>query len=661
MAHHDPSEQIAENANAGRIAVGSALALAYLLTAALFGSAVEAGRFALSLAVFVAPGIPVARRWFRGHEALLAGSALGYFASSVVASALARFELLSSVSVLLGSALLYVLSLALSSRIPERPSRESPRGGRVWLAATFVFCLSLAALPFLKVGAHVPEGVAYRAYFSADLMTHLSVVAELQKETYPLENPFYAGDRLGYYWLFFLAPAAFGVSASNQSALLSLYVFSGLLFGGLFFAAAREIGLGPPRAFVATAVALGAVSYEGLFTLGRSWLLGGSFRDINVDAFARWELGLVSLDGLHRGLLYTPQHLFSYGVLVVLLVLVLRGEPTARSSAILAGVLLGAMAGTSIVTAMLAGPWLMLVMLTRAPSFRRFLAPAVWTISIALLLFGVYVCLGFFGDAGGALTLRMPRWPEPLSILLLDAGALFLLVLARPYDGLSRRDLEIAALAALALLAALFLDLEGYEGVWMAWRAGSVLLVALGVLAAPAFEGALSLKRALVIAPAVLTVSLDVFNAQDISNRSVSAGEFRWTTVVSDDEWEALRWIREHTPRDSVVQWDVRAREFGEWAFIPALAERRMAVGSPIFLLDLRKYRLRERREVRRIFASEDATEAHRRAKELGIDYLFIGARELRVRGERLRKLFESKELFKPAFSNDGVTVMEVI
>lgn len=662
MAHHDSSHEIAGKRSRARLLLGGSLVVAFAGLVVVFRSISEALWFALSLAVFVAPGIPLARRWFSGFEAILVGTALGYFGSSVAASLLVRFELATPVRALSTSIALLLISLVVSRWIPARHEKDPPSsasGSLSWLAATFAFSVLLVIVPFSKVGARVPEGIAYRAYFSADLMTHLSVVAELQKGDYPLVNPFYAGDRLGYYWLFFTYPAAVGQWASNQETLLGLYLLSGMLFTGLFFVAAIELGLGPPRAFLATVVVVGAVSYEGVFALARDLLGGESWRQTNVDAFGRWVLGLVSLDGLHRSLLYTPQHLFSYSLLVVLLVLVLRGEPRETPTAIASGVLLGGMAGASIVTAMLAGPWLILVVLSRSRTLRHFVALSLWITLPALVLLGWYLLLGFFGDAGGALALRRPAWAELPSILLLDCGALVLLLAFR--GRFVRRDGEIAALALLALGAVLFLDLKGYEGVWMAWRAGSVLLVALGVLAAPAFRGVLGWKHGFILVPAVLTVALDLVNAQDISNRNLSPGEFRWTTVVSREEWEALQWIRAHTPQEAVVQWDVRARELGEWAFLPAIAERRMAVGSPIFLLDLRKYRIRERRYVRPIFSLASAGEAHRLALSLGIDYLFLGAAELEVRGEHLRKLFEAPELFHPVFSNDGVTVLEVL
>ena len=589
--------------------------------------------------------MPVARRWFTGHEAWLVGAALGYLVSLLAASVLFRFELATPSAVLAISVV--VLALALRFMGAGRiETSELP-----WLTVTWLVVMLIVVVPFSRVGASVADGVAYRAYFSADLMTHLSVVAELQKGGFPLHNPFYQGAGLGYYWLFFTLPAALGVWLGNQTALLATYLAGGLLFAGLLYAAARRFDLAPARACLAASVMMGAASYEGLLALARS----ESWMNINVDAFSRWVLELISLDGLHRGLLYTPQHLFSYSLLVILILLVHNGEPRRVSAAVFCGVLLGGMAGTSIVTAMLAGPWLVLVLWRRRHG-APFLAMATASTVTSLGFLAWYVDLGFFGEAGGALTLRSPKLLELPSILLIDCGALCLLAWRH-----MQREIELVLLAALALVAVLFLDLRGYEGVWMAWRAGSVLLVALGLVAARALSGPLSLTHAIILAPAVLTVSLDVYNAADVANRNPSPGGFPWTTVVPRAEREALDWIRRETPPDAVVQWDVRARELGEWALVPALGERRMAVGFPIFLLDLQKYRQRERRYARPIFNSGDAAEAHRKARELGIDYLVIGAAELRVRGERTRPLFEAEDRFRTVFESDGVAVLAVL
>jgi hypothetical protein len=48
-------------------------------------------------------------------------------------------------------------------------------------------------------------------------------------------------------------------------------------------------------------------------------------------------------------------------------------------------------------------------------------------------------------------------------------------------------------------------------------------------------------------------------------------------------------------------------------------------------------------------------------AREAGIDYLIIGSRELTLRGERVRKLWEAPELFREVYANRQATIFEVI
>ncbi|MFQ5790153.1 MAG: hypothetical protein ACE5JI_06705 [Acidobacteriota bacterium] len=667
MAHHDSGDEIrvAQRSKAATL-VALAFALSFLLVAtALAGSVGRVCSFLLAAAVFVAPGIPLARLCFARSERLLAGGALGYLLSSLLASGMyrwARFELWTVAGACLSLALILQLALWRATPPPEVEQERSESGssGAGWLVAAMALAMALVALPFMRVGELTSEGVAYRAYFSADLMTHLSVVAELQKQQFPPENPFYAGRPLAYYWLFFVFPSLLGPRLGNQQALLLTYLSGAVLFAGLAFATARRLAAPPLLAFLAVAAGLAAASFEGLAALTQAAWQGEpltSFRDMNLDAFSRWAFELTSLDGLHRSLLYTPQHLFSYSLLLLLCLIVLRGGPRAVSSCLLAGGLLGGMAGASIVTAMLAGPWLVLVRLSRGGR------PVLVVRDLALVALASLVCLiwyfhlGFFGEAGAALILRRPQLLDIPALALLDCGPL--LILSWPALGQPRAR-PLVLLGGMAAAAVLGLDIRGYEGVWMAWRAGSVLLVALLLLAAAGIGRWSWMGRGLVLLPALLTTGFDVYNAQDIRNRNPSRGEFRWTTVVSQPEIEALGWIRSETPRLAVVQWDARARERGEWALIPALAERRMSVGFPIFLLDLRRYRARERREIRSIFTSPDAETAYRLAKAARIDYLFVGRQELAIRGDRVRKLWEAPEYFRPVFANQQVTVFEV-
>lgn len=668
MAHHDPSEEIESSHRRawGRTAIAPAalVLLVVLLALILAGSTRQACLFFAAWAIFVAPGFGLARNRFPGLEGLFVGAALGYLASSLLASLLYRWGGLGAPSLAMGC-LVMAGGLWLAGRrgSPVARNGEPSHDGR-WLVASLALVVVMVALPFAKVGAETAGGIAYRAYFSADLMTHLSVVAELQKGDVPPQNPFYRGEGLGYYWLFFLFPAVVGRWIGNQEALLLTDLMGVLLFGGLAFYAARRVARSPRWGFLGVAAGVGAASFEGVATLawatavGRRWSV---FQDMNVDAFSRWVLELTSLDGLHRSLLYTPQHLFSYSLLLIFLILVLHREELRTGDAALLGLLLGGMAGTSIVTPMLAGPWWLAwegLRAVRGGSGKPRVRDLAIVVGIATGLLAWYFELGFFGQAGAALTFRPFHGAEIPAIVLLECGGVFLISL--PALGVPRCR-PLWGLASLALIAVLILDVRGYEGVWMAWRAGSVLLLVLLLLATVgAHRWPASVLVALFVTGAP-TVALDVFNAQDLENRRLSAGGFRWTTLVTQPEVEALAWIRRETPRDAVIQWDVRARNPGEWALIPAVGERRMAVGFPIFLLELRKYRARERRQIRPIFVSPDPREAHRLAVEAGIDYLVVGLAELDVRGGRVRKLWEAPDLFRIRHASPDVTVFEVV
>jgi len=630
-----------------------------LLATAISGALSRVLIFAAALVVFVLPGVFLAGRWFSGYERHATGAALGYLLSSLIASLFYHVGILSPARLGLAS-LALSLVIAISFGRPQVSFRKASWETRSWLTATLALAMCLVAVPFLRVAEETAEGAAYRAYFSADLMTHLSVVAELQKGDSPPQNPFYAGQTLGYQWLFFLFPALVGKWIGNQQALLLTDLSVCCLFAALAFSAANRLAARPSLAFGAVGIGLAAASYEGLAVLVRAAWVGeplGSFRDVNVDAFSRWFFELTSLDGLHRSFLYTPQHLYSYALLMVLVLLLLNGESRGVANSLAAGALLGGMAGISIVTAIIVGPWLALGRILAGGERKALLRDLLITGVVALGCLAWFFELGYFEEAGGELVLRFPRLAEIPALVLLEAGPLFLLGLPALA---ARHALPWGGLAGIALIATLFMDIGSAPGVWMAWRAGSILLIALMLMVAVTIRKMRPALLAVVLLPATLTCGLDIFNAQDVTNRDLSRGEFRWTTVVHPSDEDVLAWIRAHTAPEAIVQWDIRAREPGEWALIPALAERRMAVGFPIFLLDNRKYRARERR-LRPIFVSSDPDEAYRLATEAGIDYLVIGSREVTVRGERVRKFWEAPERFREVYANRVATVFEVM
>ena len=93
------------------------------------------------------------------------------------------------------------------------PCRRSP-GAITWRWPCLLTLVLLVVGPvFANIGKPMPLGLAYRAYFTADLFAHMSVVAELAHGTIPPLNPYLPTEPLPYYWAYFSLPG--GVQGSS--------------------------------------------------------------------------------------------------------------------------------------------------------------------------------------------------------------------------------------------------------------------------------------------------------------------------------------------------------------------------------------------------------------------------------------------------------------
>ena len=166
---------------------------------------------------------------------------------------------------------------------------------------------------FAHVGAATPAGLAYRAYFIADLFAHMSVVAELVRGLTPPLNPFLPAEPLPYYWSFFSFPALFAMVqpslAVDRGILLTNLTVAGV-YAATWLLVLRAAGLSPWASATAWILVVLASSFEGLYFLVEPTRhhLWTDFRYLNIDAVTRWRWDLPPVDGLHRLFWYTPQH-----------------------------------------------------------------------------------------------------------------------------------------------------------------------------------------------------------------------------------------------------------------------------------------------------------------------------------------------------------------
>ncbi len=635
----------------------------------------------------IAPGWPVAAYVFgaRHGATWIAGFALGYPLTAFllwipIALGVPRPETIV-VTWAAGTAVIWAVLFPRRARRIDLP--RWTRRDTAALAMVVALVPLLVGRPFSRIGERDAAGERlFRAYFTADFVWHMALTAELEKADNPPRNPYRAKDTLHYYWLHFVPPSSAAlvmphilpdrVGRLTVNALGTGMIFAAMVFLFAWMACGGRAG---PSA-VAVALAFVAASAEGLYLIQRC-LRGGAplaaIREINVDATTYWFFQAVTIDGLQRSLYYNTHHSMACAVGLVALVIVARAGARMGGGVALA---CGASLGLALMVSPFPGGLISLTWgLAAAADLvidRERFCSKVATLALAGLpvigAVGWMVANQTLEGAGSNLRFGLSRLAmrAPLVAIPLAAGP----ILAPALAGLaaswrlprSARPALLAVVAAFLLI--FFVTLTSAEP-WIGWRAGQVMFVAAPGLGALGFAALWDRRRWAAIALAagvalagVPTAVLDYINAQDVETRTMGPG-FPWTVVVTRNEQEALDWIKRHTKPWQTVQVEPTARGRASWTLIPSFAERRMATGLPISLLDEPAYH-RASERVRELYATEDPDLAHRIARSMGIRYLYLGQVELEHYPEAGVKFDRRLDLFTKVFQNPEVRIYSV-
>ena len=225
----------------------------------------------------------------------------------------------------------------------------------------------------------------------------------------------------------------------------------------------------------------------------------------------------------------------------------------------------------------------------------------------------------------------------------------------------------LAVLAVTCIVFYFFIDVRDHQNVYVGWRVGHLLFMASAVTFAFVFDRvsrwpaarrlAAFIVVGIVLAPAAVTTAIDIYNTQDVSNRSQAPG-FLWTLVITHDDRQFFDWIRERTPAEAIFQVDPAARDSHTWAYLPASAERRMSAGLPISMVPLEKYE-RATRELAAMYEG-DAPTVYDTARARRIDYLVVGPPERDAHRGVEQRLARLPDLLPIVFQNSSITVYQV-
>lgn len=540
----------------------------------------------------------------------------------------------------------------------------------------------IVGLPFAHVGEVTVDGQAYRAYFTADYVWRRAVVIELAKGASLPVNPYFAGDALHYYWMPHVLTAIqyrfAGAWAPLDQLLLVRSISIDLFFVTFLYGMARLFRIRAWAAACGVAFVIVASSFEGLYALfdfSSKNVPLANVKNLNIDAISRWYFQGIPIDGLQRLLFYQPHHALGYSIgLIGLLAVSARAQ--ARDATVFA--IAGLCLGLSIVISSFAG-----LMVTTAAMLHEFfgvlrardLRRGFLHAAAAGLPLGAAVAMVFwlrYVDTSGSViafginpvAVRQFWWVTVLSF----GPVLVATVIAIPGLLAERRGLSaLAALAAASIIFYFFVNVRDHQDVYVGWRVGHFLFMSAAVVVGVLLEQILvSTAAAQPVQWAVLVLALlaglpttiiDVYNTQDITNHNQAPG-FRWTLVLKPDERQAFDWIQQNTRPEALFQVDPLARDSETWAYLPAFAERRMAIGLPISMVPLAKYQ--EGSAAIRAMFDEAPLAAYERASRARVNYVLIGPPE-REAHPGVEERFNSISSQMPlAFKNATISIYEV-
>jgi hypothetical protein len=668
--------------------------LAALLSAfAILHSPLELGIYVLLAAVFTAPGWPLGL-WVAGREVdaltrTFVALTLGYLAGATVCCVLRLVGVSSPVLVLIScAALAAVLAWRFrGTREGIFPVARLGPADAIGLALLWLVALAIVGPVFARVGEPTPAGLAYRAYFNADLFVHMGVVAELAKGATPPLNPYYPSEPLPYYWAYFTLPAVFlqlRPALSPDRGIMLTDMGTAVAFLSVGYIVVRNLGASALASSIAWATIVLASSFEGAYFLWQQMVRGRpleQFRYTNMDAVTRWFWNLPSLDGFQRAMWWTPQHETALALSLILLLAMVRApRPNTVGTGLLEGLLLGGAVAMSSFNGVLLVTWYAvaqaaMLALDRGRGFRAWVLARTAAAIVVIGFVGLVIGLGIVQFVEGSFILGWNRYflRGPWAFVLLNFGpALFLapLGVVATLRASTRLGASLAALVVVSIAVFLSVDLRGHENTQVTFRTGQLVWLCLTILLAFAIDAwrrwvrplSVGLYAALFLGAvaAFPTVALDWYNAHDISNVAMSPGGFPWTIHLNQYDHAAARWIHESLPPDATVQTDPAPRDRYTWALVPAFLERRMGTGNGIAELNPGKFTKRLD-EIHKAFGKLPPDEAHRFFREIGADYLYVGDVERKVHGSALRRFGERPDQFKLVFGLGSVEIFEVL
>ncbi|HPD30254.1 MAG TPA: hypothetical protein PLL20_09685 [Phycisphaerae bacterium] len=589
------------------------------------------------------------------------------------------------VALVCGLNLVLAVAVRKDIRPREAPPASTSRRYRLLLAAMTIWTSGCVFLSFW-LPSQVGNVTITRAH---DYVKHHAVMLSLERHPLPLHSCFYRAEAdtpYYYYEYYYLLPAALRTMTGNKVSIPLAFGLTSALLAAILIHLTSSLAGSITRDERCSALAAAFVSLVGGFDIVPVLIraaTGGSLV-VTLDAWCpvAWRV-----HNFTTQYFWCPQHVFAV-VGLTLAAIWLRLSPRGTWWLLMAPLLSASIFGGSAHLAIVIFPaaavyavlFLWRIAREDRTSLKRVLAGIVVIGVLGLALMGrqAWGYKEMSSRYPGGLTTSWERFPFAIFGRLLPAGPL-----ANYADApwLLIVELGLPALACLLVSGTFWRVLWADPGVKLlilVGLSGAVLMFTFRsevnaidygfriapMAAAPLLAGmAGSLLNADLLRRRVrrIGVGLAVIGASlglpvGLYEAPLTAVRTIWESRRLMPESGAIRFLRESTPTDAVIQGDPDCR-----LDLAALTDRRIGASKPnsphvvVFSPKDPASMRRAYSDVMQAFYTPSSEEAHAKLETWGVRYVFVGLAERKRFG--IMPQFNDQRWFEPVYNGDGVTV----
>lgn len=665
------------------------LAFVSILAFLLFniGTPEEVAAVIFSGTLFSLPGFPIysallGYRNGKNLETIVFGSTIGICVSCFVTIMIGYFVVWNAYAVVVGLLILSGASYVLQ--------RKFLRCGDIQIKWTkddfsilfmFLIIVSLSIMyPFLNVGMLTNRGFAYAHLFGHDFILRISFAASIAHGI-PPDYLNFTGTILPTYWLFYAFPAFVYMllrsSSSLQNIMLLTQVFCALIFTAVLFCALRIFLKKKVSIILSMFVCLCAYSYYDFYVLFQS--ITGALPG-NLTAIINMY-GLAQLSGIShsvfRNFLFEPQAVLVLSLALIIAVLMFPQSPRIfnKNKYPLVGLLMGLSLGIDAFMGIIIVLWCSAILggdlFLKAKKGLMAVLPALESFAILVAIFLSYYLIEMYTMSSANSGLLIKPYTSIILMLpfyyILDFGPACIFAFLGIVTLRERKDKSKYVFMVLLVLITLFVSLLVRHSIELNLglrKGGYVLYIPLIIFSGVFFDSLelntnLKGKAWILVLVALLaalpTLFTDIISASNVRDK-------KKTTYVYAADHKACQWIRTNTPPNAVVQSEPEYPSPYEYSLIACFGERAMVISESkrarfVRIPNIEKIAEERKRDVRRIFETDEIGSTVETIRKYGIDFIYLGPYERTLYPRGSDKFDKHPKYFEKVYSANGVNV----